>query len=43
MIKEGISITKENAATALATVVEQVGTDFIQYFEESLNFLLGAL
>ena len=43
MIKEGISITKENAATALATVVEQVGTDFTQYFEESLNFLLGAL
>ena len=43
MIKDGISITKENAATAMATVVEQVGTDFCPYFEESLNFLLGVL
>ena len=32
MIKTGISITKENAVTAMATVVEQVGEDFIPYF-----------
>ena len=36
MIKNGISITKENAVTALATVVEQVGDSFNDYFNETL-------
>lgn len=43
MIKNGISITKENAATALATVVEQVGEAFNDYFNETLQFLLNGL
>jgi hypothetical protein len=43
MIKNGISIVKENAATAMATVVEQVGEEFIPYYQETLQFMLNGL
>ena len=36
MIKNGISITKENAVTALANVVEKVEDAFNEYFNETL-------
>lgn len=32
LIKDGISMCKENASTALGTVVEKVGEEFIPYF-----------
>ena len=31
LVKDGISLTKENASTALGTVAEKVGTDFIPF------------
>ena len=36
MVQNGISITKENAVTALANVVEKVGDSFDDYFNEAL-------
>ena len=32
-------MTKENACTALGTVVEKIGEDFIPYFQETIQFL----
>jgi len=32
LIKDGISMVKENASTALGTVIEKVGEDFIPFF-----------
>jgi len=43
LIKNGISIVKENASTALATLVEKVGEKFLPYFTETLQFLTGFL
>lgn len=43
MIKDGISIVKENAASALATIIEKAGEHFIPYFKETLYFLIGYL
>ena len=43
LVKDGISLTKENASTALGTVAEKVGTDFIPFFEETINFLITYL
>lgn len=43
MIKDGISIVKENAASALATIVEKAGSHFIPYFKDTLYFLIGYL
>jgi len=34
---------KENAATALASTVEQAKEAFIPYFQETLHFLIGFL
>lgn len=43
LVKDGISMTKENAVTTLGTVVEKVGEDFIPYFAESMDFILTYL
>ena len=43
LVKDGISMTKENAVTTLGTVVEKVGEDFVPYFNESIEFLLTYL
>ena len=43
LIKDGISMTKENASTSLGTVVEKVGEDFIPYFAETISFLITYL
>jgi len=43
LIQSGISLVKENAATALASTVEQGKTAFVPYFKETLQFLIGFL
>jgi hypothetical protein len=43
MIKNGISIIKENAVTTLATTAERNETEFAPYFKETLEFLIGFL
>lgn len=43
LIKDGISMCKENASTALGTLVEKVGEDFIPYFQETIQFLVQYL
>ena len=43
LLQSGISMVKENAATALATLVEKVGEAFIPYFTDSLQFLINIL
>ena len=43
LVRDGISMTKENASTALGTVVEKIGEDFVQYFEETITFLVTYL
>lgn len=32
LVKDGISMTKENATTALGTFVEKIGEEFVPYF-----------
>lgn len=39
LIKDGISMTKENATTALGSVVEKIGEEFTPYFQETIQFL----
>ena len=41
LIKDGISMIKENAVTALGTIVEKIGEDFKPYFEETVQFLIS--
>lgn len=36
-------MSKENATTALGTVVEKIGEDFIPYFQETITFLVTYL
>jgi hypothetical protein len=36
LLQNGISLVKENAGTALATLVEKVGEEFIPFFTDSL-------
>lgn len=43
MIKTGISIIKENAVTALASLAESAKESFNPYFEEALKFLCSFL
>jgi hypothetical protein len=43
MIKNGISIIKENAVTTLATTAERNEAEFAPYFAETLQFLIGFL
>jgi len=43
LIKDGISIVKENAASALATIAEKAGAYFIPYFNDTIYFLIGYL
>ena len=43
LLQTGVSMVKENAATAMATLVEKVGEAFIPYFTESLQFLIQIL
>lgn len=43
LIQNGISLVKENAATALASTVEQAKEAFQPYFKETLYFLIGFL
>jgi hypothetical protein len=43
LINTGISIIKENAVTALASLAEAAKSHFAPFFEECLNFLLGFL
>lgn len=43
LIKDGISIVKENAVSALATVAEKAGTNFIPFFNDTIYFLIGYL
>ena len=43
IMKEGISISKENAATALASTIEQAGEAFKPFFTETLGYLVGLL
>lgn len=43
MIQEGISIIKENAVTALASLAEAAKNNFDPYFEDCLKFLCGFL
>ena len=34
---------KENAVTALGTIVEKIGEDFTPYFEDTVGFLIGQI
>jgi hypothetical protein len=43
LIQNGISIIKENAVTALASLAESAKESFNPYFEEALKFLCGYL
>ena len=43
LIRNGISLVKENAATALASTVEQAKEAFVPYFQETLQLLIGVL
>ena len=43
LIKDGISMTKENASTALGTLVEKVEQEFVPYFGETIQFLITYL
>lgn len=43
LVKDGCSMTKENATTALGTFVEKIGEDFAQYFQETISFLIQYL
>lgn len=43
LIKDGCSMTKENATTALGTFVEKIGVDYAQYFQETISFLIQYL
>jgi hypothetical protein len=43
LIQTGISIIKENAVTALASLAEASKHHFEPYFEECLRFLLAFL
>lgn len=43
LIKNNISICKENAATALASVVEMTKEAFVPYFKETLQMLIQIL
>jgi len=43
LIKDGISIVKENAVSALATVAEKAGENFIPFFKDTIYFLIGYL
>jgi hypothetical protein len=43
LIQNGISIIKENAVTALASLAESAKEGFNPYFEEALKFLCGYL
>lgn len=43
LIQNGISIIKENAVTALASLAEGAKQEFAPYFEECLKFLLSFL
>lgn len=43
LIQNGISILKENAVTALASLAESAKEHFEPYFEECLKFLLNFL
>ena len=43
LIKDGISIVKENAVSALATVAEKAGANFIPFFNDTIAFLIGYL
>ena len=36
-------MSKENATTALGTVVEKIGEDFIPFFQETITFLVTYL
>ena len=39
MIREGISIVKQNGVTALASLAEAAKTTFIPFYEQTINFL----
>ena len=43
LVKDGCSMTKENATTALGTFVEKIGEDYAQFFQETINFLVQYL
>ena len=43
LIKDGISMTKENSVTTLGTIVEKIGEDFVPYFNDTINFLITYL
>ena len=43
LIQTGISIIKENAVTALASLAEASKSNFDPFFEDSLRFLIGYL
>ena len=43
LINVGISIIKENAVTALASLAEASKHHFEPYFDDCINFLLGFL
>jgi len=43
LIKNGISMIKENAVTTLATTAEKIEADFAPYFNSTLQFLIGYL
>jgi hypothetical protein len=43
LIQNGTSLVKENAATALASTVEQAKEHFIPYFKQTLSFLIQFL
>jgi len=43
LVQSGCSLVKENAVTALATIVEQSKEGFIPYFKETIGILIGQL
>jgi hypothetical protein len=43
LIQNGISIIKENAVTALASLAEASKTHFEPYYEQALGFLINFL
>jgi len=43
LVQNGCSLVKENAVTALATIVEQTKESFIPYFKETVGLLITQL
>ena len=43
LINAGISMVKENASTALGTIVDRIGEEFTPYLQDTIQFLINSL